>query len=505
MKTKVGFGIIITMKTAADLPENPDSLREITLELMRKLVQAEQQLSQTEQQLIQVDQLNRELEEALKLARQARFGRKSEVFNTLQLSLLNEDCQADVGAVETQLEKLLPEPAETKAKPRREALPVQLPREEVRCDVADKACPDCGTELRFVRDEINERLDYLPARFIVRKTVRPQYSCPCCQTMHSAPLPPQVIEKGIAAPGLLTQIVINKVIDHLPLDRQRKIFEREGIHLPTSTLSDYMGRIGAQLQPLAERLHTLLLQQPVLHADETPLTLLNARQGKVVKGYLWSYARQALNTFRGTLVVDDYAGYKALFTTGSVTEAACLAHVRRKFFKQYQANKNPVAGQALDIIRELYKLERLIKHRPPDKRRQWRQRYARPRLDAFRQWLLHQQQHCAPNSGLHKAIAHALKRWPALLTYLDDGRVPIDNNHIENCIRPVALGRKNWLFAGSLPAGKRMASIMSLLHTARLNGINPFTWLHYVLTHLPSWKNSQLDELLPLPGNTFTD
>ncbi|WP_127960283.1 IS66 family transposase, partial [Serratia microhaemolytica] len=184
--------------------------------------------------------------------------------------------------------------------------------------------------------------------------------------------------------------------------------------------------------------------------------------------------------------------------------AGCLTHVRRKFFEQYKVNHHPLAKRVLDSLRELYKLERLIKTRSPKDRQRWRQRYARPRLAAL-QALLSAQQHQVPsNSGIHKAIMHALKRWPVLMTYLDDGRIPIDNNHVENCIRPVALGRKNWLFAGSLLAGQRMAGIMSLLQTAKLNGIEPFTWLHFVLTHLPTWKNSQLDQLLPLPGNTFS-
>lgn len=512
MITRLGHGIISAMKTAIELPEHPDKLREFTLSLLQKLAQADQRINM--------------LEEALKQARQARFGRKTEAFSAQQLSLLDEDCDADISALESVLEKTQPEVKETRSKPRRVALPESLPRDEARLDLESNACPDCGEALRFVRDEVNETLDYVPARFVVRKTVRPQYSCPCCQTMHSATLPAQVIDKGMAAPGLLAQVVIGKVIDHVPLDRQSKIYAREGIALPTSTLSDWMGRIGVALDPLAERLHELLLSQSVLHADETPLTVLSAKKGKAGRGYLWcyatpafseqkivvfdcrpgrsgEYARQFLQGYQGTLVVDDYAGYKALFATGNVHEAGCMAHVRRKFFEQFKANANPIAEEALNIVRELYKLERKIKHRPPDKRRQWRQRYARPVLEAFHRWLSDQERRCAPNSGIHKAITHALKRWPALLLYLNEGSIPIDNNHVENCIRPIAVGRKNWMFAGSLRAGQRMAALMSLLHTARINGIDPFIWLHYILTHLPSWKQSQLDKLLPLPENSF--
>jgi hypothetical protein len=201
--------------------------------------------------------------------------------------------------------------------------------------------------------------------------------------------------------------------------------------------------------------------------------------------------------------VDDYAGYKALFTTGNIREAGCLTHVRRKFFEQYKINGSSTAKFVLDSLRELYKLERLIKHRPPDKRRQWRQRYARPRFSALHEWLLQQQHHVAANSGIHRAIVHALKRWPTLLCYLEDSNILIDNNHVENCIRPLALGRKNGLFAGSLTAGQRIAGIISLLQTAKLNGIDPFIWLRYVLTHLPTCKNHRLDELMPFAKNTF--
>ncbi len=221
------------------------------------------------------------------------------------------------------------------------------------------------------------------------------------------------------------------------------------------------------------------------------------------------YARDVLKDWSGTLVVDGYAGYQALFEKDKqghepkVLEAGCMAHVRRKFFDQYKANKNPVAERALDIIRELYKLERKIKHRPSDKKRQWRKRYARPQMAAFHTWLVLQQAQSAPNSGLRKALDYTLKRWPVLLRYLDDGRVPIDNNRAENVMRPVALGRKNWNFAGSLRAGQRMAAILSLLETAKLNGHDPYVWLRDVLTRLPSWPNSRINELLPYVENAF--
>jgi transposase len=312
----------------------------------------------TNQQLrdlvLKLQRENTRLADLLAQARQARFGRKAENFSPAQLSLLDEDSETDISALEAELEKALPAvPPATVKKPKRQALPAHLPREEIKLEPESTSCPQCGDPLRFLRDEVNETLDYIPAQFIVRKTVRPQYSCPCCQTVHSAELPAQVIDKGQAAPGLLTHITINKCVDHLPLYRQSHIFAREGITLSASTLSDWMGKVGVALKPLVERLQTLLCEQKVLHADETPLTLLAGKKGTAQRGYLWAYASPAaaeqrmvmfdcqpgrsggyaqtfLAGFTGTLVVDDYAGYKALFASGEIKEAGCLAHVRRK-------------------------------------------------------------------------------------------------------------------------------------------------------------------------------
>lgn len=501
--------------------KDPDELRSLALKLLADLEQQTQR-NQTQAGYIQ------QLEDALKNARQWRFGRKSEAFQGEQRGLFDEDIEADAADIEQQLATLLPEPTEPKPQvAKRQPLPPELPREEVRLAPASDSCPDCGHTLRFIRDEISERLEYVPARFIVHRHIRPQFSCTHCETVVSEPLPAQLIEKGVPGPGLLAQVVCAKSLDHLPLYRQQAIYQRSGVELPRSTLAGWFGAVGAALKPLVDVLHQDLLQHPVLQADETPLSILDPGKGKTQRGYLWAYisalgadrsivlydcqpgrsgqyARDVLEGWRGTLVVDGYAGYQALFDSGQALEAGCWAHARRKFFELFTTNKSPVAKLALDTIRELYKLERKIKYRSADKKRQWRQRYAKPRLDAFHQWLLLQQTQTAPNSGLRKALDYTLKRWPALLCYLDDGRVPIDNNRCENGIRPVAVGRKNWLFAGSLRAGQRMASILSLLETAKLNGHDPYIWLRDVLTRLPNWSNSRISELLPYAENRFS-
>ncbi|PVZ81038.1 IS66 family transposase, partial [Serratia sp. S1B] len=270
--------------------------------------------------VLKLQRENTRLAELLAQARQARFGRKAENFSPAQLNLLDEDTETDISALEAELEKTLPAaPLATVHKPKRQALPVHLPREEIRLEPDSANCPQCGDPLRFLRDEINETLDYIPAKFIVRKTVRPQYSCPCCQAVHSAELPAQVIDKGQAAPGLLAHITINKCVDHLPLYRQSQIFARDGITLPMSTLSDWMGKVGVALNPLVERLHLLLCEQKVLHADETPLTVLAGKKVTVQRGYLWAYASPAAAEQR--MVMFDCqpgrnGGYAQTFLTG---------------------------------------------------------------------------------------------------------------------------------------------------------------------------------------------
>ena len=452
--------------------QDPEALRQIALQLHA--------------QLAQQTRLRQQFEEALNNARRWRFGRKAEAFHAEQRSLFEEDLESDGESLELELAKIRPAAEAEKKRSGRKPLPAEIPREEQVLQPESDCCPDCGHGLRFLRDEVSERLEYVPASFIVHRHVRPQYSCDICQTVHAVALPAQIIEKGQPGPGLLAQVVISKCRDHLPLYRQQVIYRRQGVDIPRSTLSGWMGAVGVALSPLVAALHQRLLTHPVLHADETPLSILDPGKGKTARGYLWTYVSGAesgdgvvlfdcrpgrsgryaatiLQGWQGTLVTDDYAGYKALFSTGAIREAGCWAHVRRKFFEQYRANKGAVAQQALQRIRELYKLERLIKSRPPAKKRQWRRRYATPWLETFHDELLRQQQQTPVGSGIRNAIDYALKRWSSLLVYLEDGYVPIDNNRAENAIRPVAVGRKNWLFAGSLLAGQRMAGIMSLL------------------------------------------
>ncbi|EGL9416642.1 IS66 family transposase [Salmonella enterica] len=507
--------------------QNPDELRRMAQDLFR---QQRQRIHTLQAEKHAMEQRIRELEEALKLAQQWRFGRKSERLPAGQKPLADEDAASDEAGITRQLSDLLSAKENTGKKPVRQPLPAHLPRQEiVLMPQTGCICPDCGGTMRHIRDEVNETQEYVPARFVVKRTVRPQYGCPDCDTVHSAALPAAIIDKGQPGPGLLAQVVTAKVLDHLPLQRQQKIYAREGVQLPVSTLADWFGQTAAVLSPLAAALKRDLLTLPVLQADETPLQILDTQKGKAKKGYLWAYvstagsnrdivvydcrprrggeyARAMLAGWTGTLVVDGYAGYSALFREGQegespvpsgIREAGCMAHVRRKFMDLYKMNSSPLAREALMQIRTLYSLERILRSRPAEQKQRWRRRYAIPRMAALHAWLTATEKTSAPGGGLHGAVTYALKRWPALTTYLDDGGVPVDNNRCEQMMRPVAQGRKSWLFAGSLRCGERMGELLTLLHTARLNGLEPVVWLQDVLEKLPSWPASRLDELLP--------
>jgi transposase len=461
----------------------------------------------------------------LEIARLQRvqFAARSEKMDPEQRTLFDEAMAADLAAVESELEALKADTAQAPAVkaprsvPKRRPLPPELARVEVRHEPESCTCGQCGSDLVQIGEHVSEKLDCKPLEFFVRRDVHPQYACRACETVVAAPVARSIIERGIAAPGLLAQVLIGKYVDHLPLYRQEAIFARSGVEIGRNTMAEWIGACGVALQPLVAAMRSEMLEQSVLHADETPVAQLDPGAGQTKRAYLFAYrtgtgppivvfdycgnrsgkhASRFLDQWRGALMVDDYAGYKHLFAAG-ITELGCWAHARRKFFDLHKASSSPIAQEALTRIAALYRSEAETADLDVAARHAHRQQHAAPILAALKAWLDRIRPTVAGNSGTSKAIDYTLRRWPALTRYLDDGRYPIDNNPIENAIRPIALGRKNWLFAGSETAGIRAAAIMSLLATAKANGHDPHAWMSDVLTRLPMTLDRDIQTLLP--------
>ena len=493
-------------------------LREMVRSLMGTVVAKDREIAFKQ---ATIDKITHEMA----VLKRLKFAARSEAFNAEQKSLLEETIDADLAALQAELDKVRPDDRSKgeRQQPKREKLPANLPRREVHHEPEDTTC-SCGCALERIGQDVAEKLDYAPGVFTVERHVRGKWVCAKCETLVQAPVAPHIIDKGIPTAGLLAQVLVAKFLDHLPLYRQERIFERAGLAIARSTLAQWVGECGAQLQPLVDALTAELLKHEVLHADETPVAMLKPGNGKTHRAYLWSYcttrynetravvfdfaesraglhAREFLGLpsdhgWRGKLVCDDYSGYKQLLTMG-VTEAGCLAHARRKFFDLWANHKSTVGEEALKYFVQLYEVEREVQDLDPDERRRIRQLKARPLADALNKWLTLQRQKVPDGSATAKAIDYSLNRWIALTRYLDDGDLPADNNWIENQIRPIAIGRNNWLFAGSLRAGKRAAAVMSLVHSARLNGHDPYAYLKDVLERLPTQPASRVQELLP--------
>ena len=464
--------------------------------------------------------LNEKLAYENALLKRMKFAAQSERFNAEQRSLLEDEIDADLAAVAKEIEQLgTPAAApQDKQQPKRQPLPANLPRREIRHEPESTTCR-CGCQMKRIGEDVAEKLDYVPGVFSVERHVRGKWACAQCETITQAPVPAHVIDKGIPTAGLLAQVLVAKYADHLPLYRQETIFGRAGLAIARSTLAQWVGSCGVQLQPLVDAMRAEILNHSVLHADETPVQMLRPGAGKTHRAYLWAYApgvfedtkavvydfcesragehaRTFLGDWKGSLICDDYAGYKQSIA-GGITEAGCLAHSRRKFFDLHVANKSQVAESALQQIAKIYEIERELKNLDSEERQRIRQLRSAPIMDALHRWMLLTRQKITDGSATAKALDYSLKRWGALTRFVDDGRLPVDNNWIENQIRPIAIGRANWLFAGSLRAGKRAAAVMSLIQSARMNGHDPYAYLKDILTRLPTHKASRVGELLP--------
>ncbi len=465
----------------------------------------------------QIDKLAYEMA----LLKRLKFAAKTEALHTDQRHLLEDDLEEDLQAVHEEVEQLKSEAERApRQQPKRQSLPAQLPRQSFAHEPEVTEC--CNEPMRRIGEDVAEKLDYTPGVFTVHRHVRGKWVCACCQTLKQAPVEAHIIDKGIPTSGLLAQVLVAKYADHLPLYRQEAIYARAGVPIPRSTLAHWVGSCGVQLQPLVDALRKEVLAHTVVHADETPVQVLkrgSERDGKTHRAYLWAYtpgrheqmkavvydfcesragkhASAFLEDWSGTLLVDDFAGYKQLIGE-QITEAGCWAHARRKFFELHKANQSQIAVQALEQIGQLYEIERQMQGAPADERLRMRQQQSRPVVDKLKSWLTDNRTKVPEGSATAKAIDYSLRRWQALTVFVDNAQLPIDNNWVENQIRPIALGRKNWLFAGSLRAGQRAAAVMSLIQTAKLNGHDPHAYLKDVMDKLPSWPNSRILELLP--------
>ncbi len=496
------------------LPDDPDALKRIIATIAQDAFAAQAEIAKLRFQLARY--------------RRAEFGQSSEKLareaDQLELAIeALETDQAERLAAASPVMAAAIETAVEAQKPARRPLPEHLPRESI-LHQASHACPSCGGALRRIGEDVTETLDYVPGRFKVVRHVREKLSCRACDTVVAAPAPDHAIARGRAGAGLLAHIVVSKYYDHLPLYRQAEIFAREGVNLETSTLSGWVGATAAALQPLIDALAGEVMVSDTLHVDDTPVPVLAPGTGKTKTGRLWTYVRDErpfagsrppaalffyspdpkgehprahLKDFRGVIHADGYAGFNELFAGGRIVEAACWAHVRRKFFDVHAAIASPIAKEALDRIGQLYRVEETINGSPPDHRRRERQQRSTPIAEALAAWADETVRKLSRKSELAAAFRYMRGRWAALVRCFDDGRLALDNNPAERALRGVAIGRKNWLFAGSDAGGRRAAAMYSLIESAKLNGLNPQLYLADLLARIADHPARHITQLLP--------
>jgi transposase len=466
------------------------------------------------------DILIEKLKHQLAGQRRHQFGSRSESLDQLELTLEEEEIALAAEAPVRQDTAAAPD---KKRQPKRRPLPDHLPRNETVLSAGD-ACADCGGRLKRLGEDVTEELEYVPGRFVVNRIVRPRMACTCCEQITQAALPSRPIERGRPGPGLLAHVLVSKYGDHSPLYRQSQIFKREGIDLDRSTLADWVGKSTALLEPLADAIARHVLKGQALFADDTPVKLLAPGSGKTRTARLWAYVRderpwlgeahpaswyrfspdrkgirprEHLANYMGFMHADGYAGFNDLYRTGKVTEVACMAHIRRKFVDVHKSQGSAIAEEAIQRIAALYGIEKEVRGRPPDERVKIRQRKSKPIFDDLEAWLHAQLTRISGKSPLAGAIRYALTQMKKLRPWLDHGFLELDNNTAERSMRPIALGRKNYLFMGSDGGGKAAAIAYTLLETAKLNGVDPQAWLTDVLDRIADHKITKLDELLP--------
>lgn len=499
------------LDTVDTLPDDPSILKNMIASLSSELTMRDAELKSR-------DILIEKLKHQLAGLRRHQFGARSESLDQLELTLEEEEIAR---AAETSAP--LPEHGDEKRQPKRRPLPNHLPRHETVLGIGE-ACDSCGGRLRQLGRDVTEELEYVPGRFVVNRIVRPRMACSSCEKISQAALPSRPIERGRPGPGLLAHVLVNKYADHLPLYRQSRIFERDGIDLERSTLADWVGKSAALLEPLAGAIGRHVLRGQAIFADDTPVKLLSPGAGKTKTARLWVYARDErpwngeappaawyqfstdrkadrpkdhLKDYKGWMHADGYAGFEELYRSGRVHEVACMAHVRRKFVDVQKSQGSAIAEAAIKRIADLYAIEKQARGRPPDERVRLRQVKAGPILDDLDIWLLAQLTRISGKTPLAQAIRYAITRIKRLRPYLDHGFLELDNNTAERGMRAIAIGRKNYLFVGSGRGGKSAAIAYTLIETAKLNAVDPQAWLAGVLDRIADHKINKIDELLP--------
>jgi transposase len=469
------------------------------------------------------------LEQIIKELQRHRFGRRAEKLPEDQLLLGLEEAEQIEASREAAQEESAPAERMHRAAKRRTnrgSLPAHLPRIETVVDIEDHACPCCGNALHRIGEDVSEKLDIVPAQLRVIIVRRPKYGCRACEeVVVQAHAPARLIEGGLPTERTVAQILVSKYADHLPLYRQAQIYARQGVTLDRSTLADWVGRAAWLLKPVHERLLSKLKESEKLFADETTAPVLDPGRGRTKIGQLFAYARddrpwggrdppgvayvyapdrkalrpiEHLAGFKGTLQVDGYGGYRVLAERGEVTLAFCWAHVRRRFYELAAAGPAPIASEALERIASLYAVESAIRGRSAEERHAVRNKKSKPILDDLEPWLRGKLELISQKTKLAEAIRYALSRWQGLIRFLGDGRIEIDSNVVERAIRPIALNRKNALFAGSDGGGEHWAVIASLIETCKLNSVDPNAYLADVTTKIVNGHpNSKIDDLLP--------
>jgi transposase len=499
--------------------------QEALTEQCQILAEQRQTLAEQIKELCSGNEQIEHLKLVIEKLRRRIFGVKSEkiVIQLEQLELHLEELESSQAEMEAAVERVTPA-EEPKARSRRKPLPEHLPREVVTHLPHGDCCPDCGGQLRQFGHDVTEQLEYIPESFKVIRHVRPKFACNGCDRVVEAPAPSRPIERGLAGPGLLAHVLVSKFADHLPLYRQSEIYARHGVEIERSTLAGWVGGASDLLSPLVDAIQKHVLAGSKLHADDTPMPVLAPGSGKTKTGRLWTYVRddrpagedtapavwfaysedrkgerprQHLKDFKGGLQADAYAGFHHLYGDGAIYEVACWAHARRKFHEIHAIHASPTTTEALERIRDLYVIEDQIRGKPADLRLTIRQTRARPLLDDFRKWMEKTLCSLSSKSETAGAIRYALSRWRALTRYTEDGHLEIDNSAAERALRAVALGRKNYLFAGSDAGGDRAAAIYSLIGSAKLNGLDPELYLRTVLAKIADHPISRIEELLP--------